>query len=41
MLKEKSENLCGYGSLAFLATAQSFGNLPQALTASGKLTPNS
>lgn len=35
MLKEKSESLCGYGSLAFLATSQSLGNLPQALTASG------
>ncbi|KAF3320553.1 peroxisome biogenesis protein 1 isoform X1 [Carex littledalei] len=34
--KEKSKNLCGYGSLAFLATSQSLGNLPQALTASGR-----
>jgi hypothetical protein len=40
MLKEKSKSLCGYGYVAFLATAQSLGNLPQPLTASGKPTPN-
>jgi hypothetical protein len=40
MLKEKSESFCGYGSVAFLATAQSLGNLPQPLTASGKPTPH-
>ncbi|KAJ3678322.1 hypothetical protein LUZ60_002125 [Juncus effusus] len=34
--REKSERSCGYGPIAFLGTVQNVGNLPQALTNSGR-----
>ncbi|KAJ3688752.1 hypothetical protein LUZ61_017916 [Rhynchospora tenuis] len=34
--KDKSGSRCGYGYVAFVATAQNLGNLPQALTSSGR-----
>ncbi|KAJ4773336.1 hypothetical protein LUZ62_063044 [Rhynchospora pubera] len=34
--KEKSGSRCGYGYVAFVATAQNLANLPQALTSSGR-----
>nr|CAD1820543.1 unnamed protein product [Ananas comosus var. bracteatus] len=34
--REKSWNSCGYGPIAFVASVQSLGNLPQALTSSGR-----
>ncbi|KAJ0975826.1 hypothetical protein J5N97_017791 [Dioscorea zingiberensis] len=33
---EKSLSSCGYGPIAFIASVQSLGNLPQALTSSGR-----
>lgn len=34
--KEKSRSYCGYGPIAFMATAQSLGKLPHSITSSGR-----
>jgi len=33
--QEKCRNYCGYGPIAFIASVQSLGNLPQSLSSSG------